>query len=140
MKKQHIQLSSEDRNALEELLSKGRVLASTYKRAVALTELDRGRTYIEVGELVNVSEQTVSKWAKKYKATGLALLQDRPRSGRPPLFDGVEQAKITALACSDPPEGYGRWNLRLLASKAVELELVDSISHVHVGNILKKTN
>ena len=77
---------------------------------------------------------------KKYQEIGLLCLQDKPRSGRPLEFDGTQRAKITALACSQPPAGYGQWSLRLLADKAVELEYCDSISHTEVANILKKTS
>ena len=128
MKKEHVNLSEEDRTYLENLLKKGRLLASKYKRALALLELDRGRTFTEVAEIVGVTYQSTSTWATKYKETGLEFLTDKPRPGRPTVIDGLARAKITALACSDAPEGYERWSLRLLADKAVELELVEAIS------------
>lgn len=140
MKKQHITLSEEDRQYLNQLLSKGELPVKIYKRAVALLELDRGKTYTSVGQTVGVSQQTVSTWAKKYRQEGLLCLQDKPRSGRPIEIDGVVRAKITALACSEAPEGYSRWTLRLLADKAVELDYCDSISHTQVADILKKTS
>lgn len=140
MKKQHVTLSEEDRQYLNKLLSKGELPVKIYKRAVALLELDRGKTYTSVAETVGVSQPTVSTWAKKYRQEGLLCLQDKPRSGRPIEFEGVTRAKITALACSEAPDGYGQWTLRLLAEKAVELEYCDSISHTQVANILKKTN
>lgn len=140
MKKQHVQLSDTHRTEIQDLLAKGSLPASTYKRALALLELDRGRTFTEVAQIVGVTVQTVSIWAGKYKETGLDCLRDKPRPGRPPVYDGLKRAKVTALACSDPPEGYQRWSLRLLADKAVELKLVDAISYGEVRLILKKTN
>ena len=140
MKKEHVQLSEAHRTYLQELISKGSLPAQTYKRALALLELDRGRTFTEVAPIVGVVIQTVSSWARKYKETGLEVLTDKPRSGRPNEIDGQQRAKITALACSDPPAGYERWSLRLLADKAVELALVESISYGEVRLILKKTN
>jgi transposase len=140
MKKEHVQLNEADRTYLENLIKKGTLPAKTYKRALALLELDRGRTFTEVAEIVGVVIQTASTWAQKYKETGLEFLIDKPRLGRPTVIDGLQRAKITALACSDPPEGYERWSLRLLADKAVELELVESISYGEVRLILKKTN
>ena len=140
MKKEHVKLSEEDRTYLENLLKKGSLPAQKYKRALALLELDRGRTFTEVAKIVGVTKQTASTWATKYKETGLEFLTDKPRPGRPTLIDGLQRAKITALACSDPPEGYERWSLRLLADKAVELELVEAISYGEVHLILKKTN
>ena len=140
MKKEHVKLSDADRTYLESLLAKGRIAVKTHRRAQALLELDRGRTFTEVASIVGVTLQTVSTWAKKYKATGLEFLTDKPRSGRPPEIDGVQRAKITGLACSEAPEGFERWSLRLLADYAVQLEIVDSISYAEVDRILKKTN
>jgi len=140
MKKQHVELNKEDRSYLKELVGKGQHKAKVYRRALALLELDRGKTYTEAAQTVDVSVATASSWAKKYKASGLQCLHDRPRSGRPIEIDGAQRAKITALACSEAPEGYGKWSLRLLSEKAVELEYVEHISHTEVANILKKTN
>ena len=140
MKKQHVTLSEEERTYLNNLISQGQEQARVYRRALALLELDRGHTYTRVAQTVGVSQPTVSSWAKKYEQSGLLCLQDKPRSGRPVEFDGSQRAKITALACSEPPEGYGQWSLRLLADKAVELEFCDSISHTQVAKILKKTH
>ena len=140
MKKAHIKLSEADRSYLKNLLKKGRLPVKTYKRATALLELDRGRSYTEVAAIVGVVKQTTSTWASRYRESGLVFLTDKPRSGRPIKIDGKERAKITALACSDPPAGYARWSLRLLADKAVELGIVESISYGEVRLILKKTN
>jgi transposase len=139
MKKQHVQLTENDRIYLKELLSKGELAVKTYKRALALLELDRGKTYTAVAKIIQTSPITVSKWSRKYADVGLNILIDQPRSGRPPEIDGAQRAKVTALACSDPPEGYARWSLRMLADRAVELGYVEHISHTQVGEILKKT-
>jgi len=140
MKKQHITLSEKDLEFLENLLSKGTLKIRKQKRAQALLELNKGKTYQVVSDLVNVSHITLSTWANKYQTEGLNFLDDKPRSGRPLGLSGADRAKVTALACSDAPEGYARWSLRLLADKLVELEIVDTISFKQVGNILKKTN
>jgi transposase len=140
MEKQHVTLSKADRSYLTGLLKAGNIPARTYKRAVALLELDRGRTFTEVAQIGGVVIQTVSGWATKYAETGLNFLTDKPRSGRPIEIDGEAQAKIIALACSDAPEGYEKWSLRLLADKAVELELVETVSFKSVHRTLKKTN
>ena len=107
---------------------------------MALLELDRGKTYTAVREMLHASYPTLLAWAASYKKKGLQVLEDEPRSGRPIQIDGQQRAKITALACSEPPEGYSQWSLRLLADKAVELEYVEGISHTEVRHILKKTN
>ena len=140
MKKQHVQLSDTDRAYLEALISKGELSAKVYRRALGLLELDRGQTYTAVSQMLKVTIPTLSGWAAKYQESGLQVLQDQPREGRPIEIDGEQRAKITALACSEPPEGYARWSLRLLADKAVELEYCEHISHAEVRKILKKTN
>jgi transposase len=140
MNKHHVQLSKTDRNALNALVNKGNAPARVYKRALALLELDRGKNLIVVAETIGVTRQTVSSLRDKYKELGLRCLEDKPRPGRPVEITGEQRAKITALACSKPPEGHSRWSLRLLADKAVELEYCESISHTQAGKILKKTN
>jgi transposase len=140
MKKQHVELSDADREYLENLISKGELNAKAYRRALALLELDRGQTYTAVSKTVQVSQITLSTWAKKYQETGLQVLADKPRSGRPIKIDGNQRAKITALACSDPPEGYAEWSLRLLADKTIELGYCEQMSHTTIRRILKKTN
>jgi putative transposase len=140
MKKQHVQLTAEDREYLENLISKGDLSAKTYRRALGLLELDRGKTYTSVFKTIQVTIPTLSGWARQYQEKGLPVLHDQPRPGRPIQIDGMQRAKITALACSTPPEGYAQWSLRLLADKAVELGYCEHISHTEVGEILKKTN
>lgn len=140
MNKQHISLSEDDRSTLEQLLSHGTLPAKTFKRATALLELDRGKTLGEVAATLHLTYPTVSAWRDRYNASGLACLDDAPRSGRPREIDGTQRAKITALACSDAPEGHARWSLRLLAEKAVESGLCEHVSHSLVADVLKKTN
>ena len=140
MKKQHIQLTQTDREYLEALISKGNLTAKTYRRALGLLELDQGNTYTDVSKTIQVTIPTLSGWASDYKESGLQVLNDQPRSGRPVEIDGSQRAKITALACSTPPEGYAQWSLRLLAEKVVELDYCEHVSHTEVGLILKKTN
>ena len=139
MQKHHITLTDSDRTALEELLAKGTIAVKTFKRATALLELERGKTLQDVATSLNVTYTTVAAWRGRYIAQGLDGLHDAPRSGRPTLLDGMARAKITALACSDAPEGYDRWSLRLLAEKVVEAGFCTTISYVSVGKLLKKT-
>lgn len=140
MQKRHLTLSTADKHYLENLLVKGTLTARLYKRATALLELHRGKSYGVVAQTLGVTYQTVSGWCKKYHQEGIASLQDKPRSGRSVEIDGTQRAKITALACSQPPQGHGQWSLRLLADKAIELAFVEDISHEQVRKILKKTN
>src|SRR5262245_18700598 len=121
MKKQHIKLRKKDRDYLESLLAKGKLPAKIFKRATALLELDRGKTLQAVAETLGVCYVTIAAWRDKYDEQGLKCLEDAPRPGRPVEIDGGQRAKITALACSEAPEGHTRWSLRLLAEKIVEL-------------------
>ena len=139
MKKQHVQLSQTDRDYLEQLIAKGELKAKVYKRAVGLLELDHGKTISAVAETLHVTPVTVASWRDNYNRIGLACLQDQARSGRPVEIDGSQRAKVTALACSEPPVGYSRWTLRLLADKAVELGYSEHLSHTKVSQVLKKT-
>lgn len=140
MNKEHVKLTETDRAFLEALIKKGELKARAYRRALGLLELDRGKSFTEVAETLKVSMPSIARWAKEYRERGLQVIQDQPRSGRPIVIDGQQRAKITALACSEAPEGYAQWSLRLLADKAVELEYVEGISHTAVRKILKKTN
>lgn len=140
MKKQHITLSDSDRVSLSSLLSKGSQKVRVQKRALALQLLDKGKSYKSVQKDLEISYPTILKWAKKYKSEGLSFLLDKPRSGRPLKFDGTDRAKVTALACTEPPKGYARWSLRLLSDRIVELDILEEISHTQIGGILKKIN
>jgi putative transposase len=139
MRKKYLALSSADRLYLKSLISKGKCSARLFKRAMALLQLDQGKSISAIAEALNVSLPTVSIWRDRYLSGGLkAALDEKPRSGRPSIIDGKSRAKITALACSTPPKGHARWTLRLLADKVVELGICENLSHTKVSQILKK--
>lgn len=140
MKKRHLQLSVHHLGSLTTLLAKGSLNARVARRAAALLQLHHGASLQAVANAVGIVYQTVAQWRDKYLAGGLDFLTDKPRTGRPIEFDGALRAKITALACSQTDTGYGRWSLRLLADKAVELEYCERISYSKVQEILKKTS
>lgn len=140
MKKQHINLTEEDKKLIEKILSQPVQKLRVQKRAKALKMLDQGNSYKSVSLDLETSYPTVLKWAKKYRLTGLEFLEDKPRSGRPSIFDGIDRAKVTGLACTEPPTGYDRWSLRLLSDRLVSLEILPQISYSEVRRILKKTN
>lgn len=134
-------LSSNDIRSLKTLLTRGSAPARTLSRARILDLLHRGQSPAEVASLLQVTPQTIFNVKRRFLASGLqAALYDQPRSGRPPDIDGKQRAKITALACSQPPSGRARWTLRLLADKVVELGYCQSLSHTQARRILKKTN
>ncbi|MCB9229484.1 MAG: helix-turn-helix domain-containing protein [Deltaproteobacteria bacterium] len=93
-----------------------------------------------ISDALKCDPATVRNVKRRYISGGLEnAIYDSPRPGAPIKFDGKVRAKITALACSQAPEGHAKWSLTLLADRAVELDIVKNISHTQVGTILKKT-
>lgn len=142
-KKTHIIiLSDEERSYLESYISKGVHSSRSIKRARVLLQASLGATdkaiAIDVGYKAPSSIYNIRR---RFCTEGLEFtLKDKPRSGRPVKFSGRDEAHITAIACSKAPDGRVRWTLRLLADRVVDLEIVDSTSHVTVGNVLKKSD
>ena len=137
---QPIKLRKNELRSLTTTIARGATTARTQTRARILSLLHRGEHPDEIAATLQVSTQTVFNVKRRYLSRGLdAALFDQPRAGRPIEIDGMQRAKITALACSTPPEGHARWSLRLLADKAVELQLCEHVSHNAVKEILKKT-
>jgi transposase len=141
-----VHLTAEERSRLNRQSTQGRTKVRQYKRMQVLLLADEkhgqgGKTDKEIAVQLGIGASTAERTRRRYVEQGLdAALSEQPRSGRPATVGGEVRAKITALACSTPPEGYGQWNLRLLADKAVELEFIEQISHATVREILKKTN
>lgn len=139
-KRLSFQLSKQDYSSLTEILSKGSSSAREQTRARILDLLHRQKYPNTIADVLGISIGTVYNIQNRYLQEGLEVaLGEKPRSGKPPTITALEKARITALACSDAPEGHARWTLRLLADKAVEIEYIESISHNEVGKILKKT-
>jgi len=136
----HLQLNDVQRADLERLTASGTLPARVFKRARALLLLDRGHTLASVAQLLSASAQSIANWRDRFGEEALVGIFDKQRSGRPIEIDGPARASVTALACSEPPEGRSRWTLRLLADKAVELQYCEHLSHTHVATILKKTS
>lgn len=138
MLKNHVSLTVKDKASLLEMLERGSLKSRTYKRIIALLELDKGKTYEEVSKIAHFTSLTLKKLSERYSEQGINCLYDHSRSGRPIEITEELKDKITLLACEPSPEGHSQWSLRLLADKAVELGHCDHISHTQVGNILKK--
>lgn len=139
--RQIIQLSEQDYRSLTNILSKGKSTARVQTRGRVLDLLHRAEPPARIAEILQVGIGTVYNLQRRYLKEGLeSALTEKPRSGKPPVISGEMKARITALACSDAPAGHARWTLRLLADKAVEFGLIDSISYKTCGEILKKTS
>ena len=139
--KYKVELTQSERSALIETSGRGKPLARTVKRALALLKADEGLSDREVAEAVSLSAATVARVRRRFVEEGLeAAINDRPRSGRERKLSGRQEAHLVAIACSNAPEGHTNWTLHLLADKVVELEFAGSISLETVRQILKKTN
>jgi transposase len=128
---------------LEKLVRSGKTLARTLTKArvLLLTDYSTGQhmTDADIAATLQVSMPTIGRVRRRCLADGIdAAVHDRSRSGKPPKITGEIEAQLIVLACSDPPEGHNRWTLRLLADRMVALGYFDSISHVAIGNRLKK--
>jgi transposase len=139
-------LSVEDRQEIERLLRVGKATVRVQNRARILLLSDRSkggewRSAPSIAQQLLVHANTVRNVRRRFRAEGLkAALEERPRPGAKPKLNGEVEAQLTLLACSDPPTGHAHWTLRLLADRLIELEVVDYVSRVTVGEWLKKTN
>ena len=100
-------------------------------------------TVSEISKAYHTTPTTVRNVRASYCEKGLEATINRKKRETPPVpakVTGEIEAHIVALACGEPPEGYSKWSLRLLADRTVELGYIDSISHVTISTILKKTN
>ena len=139
-----VSLTDDQRAHLETLTRSGTGLARvlTKARILLLTDRSQGhqRTDAVLAAALAVSRPTIIRTRRQFVEAGLdAALYDKPRPGAAPTLTGEDDAKLTLLACSTPPDGRKRWTLRLLAKQMVELGYVETVSHVTVGERLKKT-
>jgi len=146
-KKYSVTLTETERDELRRLIVAGTAPARKLTHARVLLKADQGRegpgwADERIAEAVEVSQPTISRIRKQYVEAGLeaALNRRAPRREYRRKLDGEQEARLIALACGAPPEGYARWSLRLLADKVVELEIADEVSYQTVGRILKKTS
>ena len=148
MKKYKVTLTQEEREELDAISSKGKHAAQTVLNALILLACDEGRFQKQrsinetISQVLNVSMKTIDRVKKRFVEEGFDAVLTRKASTYQyqSKVDGDLEAHLIALSCSDPPVGYKRWSLRLLADKAVEMEYVDKISHETVRRALKKTS
>ena len=147
VKKYVVRLSADERMALEVLISKGNHPASQILRARILLKADvseagEGWSDTRIMQALDTSASTVLRTRQRLVEEGFAAALVRkhsPNSARRRIFDGAAEAKLIALACSQPPEGRSKWTLRLLEDKVVELNIVEHTSDNTIGRTLKKT-
>jgi transposase len=143
-----VTLTKEERKELEAITHRGKTHARRFIHARALLLCDASAdgpawNVADVATALGVSSRAIEHLKKRFVEDGLeAALERKPRE-KPPrevTFDGAFEARLISLACSDAPAGHRRWTVRLLADKAVELRFAESVSHMTVQRVLKKTN
>jgi transposase len=143
-----VTLTKEERKELEAITHRGKTHARRFIHARALLLCDAGAdgpawNVADVAAALGVTSRAIEHLKKRFVEDGFeAALERKPRE-KPPkevIFDGAFEARLITLACSDAPEGRRRWTVRLLADKAVELRFAESVSHMTVQRVLKKTN
>jgi transposase len=145
MKKKYIvDLTMEERIDLENRLRGGEMGVRNVKRIQILLKVDEGWKDKQIATAIAVGLSTVERTRRKFVERGLegAIKNRRPRREYPRKLDGQAEAHLVAMVCGPAPEGYARWNLRLLADELVKIEGLEfeSISHEAVRQVLKKTN
>lgn len=142
-----VELTSEERELLKRLISTGKTAAYKQRHARILLLADEesgsgGMTDEQIAKAVGCGTATIERLRRRLVEEGFEAALERHKSSRryERKLDGDGEAHLIALACGQPPDGYKRWTLRLLADRMVEIEYVDSLSYQTVRRTLKKTN
>lgn len=139
--KRTIRLSLKQREALHEVITTGERPARVILRAHILLRSADGWTDEAIAQVFATSVDTVHRTRRRCLERGvLACLRDEPRDGAPHKLAEEEEARVVALACSDPPQGHCRWTVRLLTEEAIGHELIRPVAPETVRQVLQKTN
>lgn len=145
IKKYIVELDESEHSQLISIVKKLKGTSQKVKRANILLKADKlrsGWTDAKIAEALDCRTKTVENVRKRFVEEGFDIALNRKLREKPPcskLLDGKQQAQIIAMRLGEPPKGYGKWTLRLLARKVVELEIVESVSYQTVRRALKKT-
>lgn len=142
-----IKLTKSEVEELHVIINKGSHTSQTFRAAYILLNCDVGKysdkvTNEQISKVLKVGMRTIDRVKKQFIEEGFEAVLERRLSTRvyEGKADGDLEAKLVTLCCSEPPKGFSKWSLRLLADKMVELNYVESISHVTVRTVLKKMN
>lgn len=141
-----VELTEQERNELTSIIKKGKHTSQVYRNAYVLLNTDEGLysekkvTNAEISKVLRIGMRTIDRIKKRFVEEGfLACLTRKPTTRTyEKKIDGDIEAKLVSIACSEPPKGFSKWSLRLLADKMVELQYIESISHETVRTVLKK--
>jgi transposase len=142
-----VRLSAEERSGLQQMVDQGKRAGSVLKKAWILLKADQAEgapawSDRDIVQAYGISLSTVHRTREAFVHEGLdaALFRKKPTGRQYRMLDGAQEAKLVAIACSQPPKGCVRWTLSLLADRMVELKIVESISRDTVRRTLQKTN
>lgn len=142
-----IKLTKAEVEELMGIINKGSHTSQTFRIAYILLNCDEGKysekiTNEQISKVLKIGMRTIDRVKKKFMEEGFEAVLERRATSRvyDKKLDGDTEAKLITLCCSEPPKGFAKWSLRMLADKMVELKYVESISHVAVRSVLKKTN
>jgi transposase len=148
IKKYIVKLSEDERERLNALIQKGKSPVRQVLKARILLKADASEageawSDSQIAEALDTSVDTIARCRQQLVEDGVDAALTRkhsPNSARKRIFDGAAEAKLIALACSEPPKGRSRWTLKLLETAVVELNIVDRASDNTIGRTLKKTH
>ena len=142
-----IKLTKGEVEELRTIINKGSHTSQTFRVAYILLNCDEGKysdkvTNEQLSKVLKIGMRTIDRVKKRFVEEGLEEVLERRATSRvyEKKMDGDVEAKLVTLCCSQPPKGFAKWSLRLLADRMVELKYIESISHVTVRSVLKKTN
>ena len=142
-----IKLTKGEVEELRAIINKGSHTSQTFRVAYILLNCDEGKysdkvTNEQLSKVLKIGMGTIDRVKKRFVEEGLEEVLERRATSRvyEKKMDGDVEAKLVTLCCSEPPKGFAKWSLRLLADRMVELKYVESISQVTVRSVLKKTN
>jgi len=141
-KKYIVELSDQERQQCQEVVKRLKGTSEKVKRASILLKADIGWSDAKIAEALDCRTKTVENIRQRFVEMGFEQTLDRKPRVSPPvekLLDGEQEAKVIAMRLGDPPKGFGKWTLRLLARKVVELEISPTVSYQTVRRTLKKT-
>ena len=144
-KKYIVELTDDERSSLRKVVKKLKGSSQKVKRANILLKADACGpewTDARIAEAFDCRTKTVENIRQRFVESGFDVALHGKKRDSPPtakLLDGEQEAKIIAMRLGTPPKGYGKWTLRLLARKVVELDIIDSVSYQTVRRTLKKT-
>lgn len=142
-KKYMVTLTDEERRYLENIVNKGKNAAYKIKHANILLNAESDKPDNEIAGICRCHVNTVANVRQRFVEEGTESAPERRKRENPPVskkLDGEKEARLIAVACSEPPEGYSKWTLQMLADKIVEMRITDSVSASTVCRTLKKTN